>query len=556
MVVMPFDSAPWRTTLLQFLRQSRLVHAEHLAGTLLHTSTAAPVYVLGNPSADLDSIVSAIVYSYFADGRLPLNGPRPHVPLINLPDVPAGPELCRLRPEFVKALWLATNEPPERDKWGVNEEEATGQFLQEHMVTVADFKAGLRQCSQQDTSDKDSARWEIDATLVDWNALPIRAADGTRSQGSIHGLENVDINVIGCVDHHVDEDFVLSKEDIPAGQPLHVEPGPGSCTSLIVDLLRARHLWPERSALPSLPRPPASTLGTRAAEEEETAATDSMEQLTASRPGASPVAVAESQVARLALTAVLIDTADLTAKGRVKDVDRSAVTFLESRVRAALQRRDWNRTPLFQAVQETKQNSLDLLTVDEILGRDYKEWTEKSQDPAVSIKLGFCCVVKPMCWVSQKAGSAQALLDAIQSFACAKKLDVVAILTASSQLGQLKRELFVWALPCPDRAQYAHVVLDAIKRFTAQAAGSLRLQDWNPAPAAAESEAVRRNSLGEKLGVCADDADEISSKLNYFEEHGSSVTWRRLWDQQDITKSRKQVAPLLRDAVSNHAKQS
>src|SRR2546421_5766540 len=63
--------------------------------------------VLGNPSADLDSFVSAVVYAYLCSALLPIEGAkRVFIPLINLPTTPAR-ELWRLRPEFGTALKLA-----------------------------------------------------------------------------------------------------------------------------------------------------------------------------------------------------------------------------------------------------------------------------------------------------------------------------------------------------------------------------------------------------------------------------------------------------------------
>ncbi|KAL1997615.1 hypothetical protein VTN02DRAFT_1315 [Thermoascus thermophilus] len=229
------DNRPLQLSLLQFLKQARNLHAQHVAGF----TTSAPLYVLGNPSADLDSIISAIIYSYFASGssRVPAQqqqqqkqqqqqqGARQYIPLINLHDVPSGAELRRLRPEVATALWLSTNPGvPYNDGdvagW-VNDAQSAASVLRDHALTVADVRAHLR---RQNVTD-----WRFEAIMVDWNALPVRAKERP-GHGALDTLPGVAIDVVGCIDHHVDEAFVA-----PApGQDRHhhprlIQPGPGSC---------------------------------------------------------------------------------------------------------------------------------------------------------------------------------------------------------------------------------------------------------------------------------------------------------------------------------------
>ncbi|KAJ6107560.1 hypothetical protein N7523_008883 [Penicillium sp. IBT 18751x] len=457
-------------TLLQFLRQARQVHLQFLAGAL----SEPPIYVVGNPSADLDSIISAIVYSYWASNRLPSTTPRPHVPLLNLPTVPAGSELYRLRPEFVTALWLSTSFPALKvdERFEISSDSA-GKLLREHSVTVADFAQGLRDNAL-------SRKIFADATMVDWNAMPHRV-EGPIGHGSIAGLSEVCFRTVGCVDHHVDEHFVPSQDALPAGQPLIIQTGPGSCSSLIVNELVRRGLW----------------------------AADASSAETA-------------QLAKLALASILIDTSNLTAEGKVTDVDIQAVRFLREQV--AKEDPTWDAEAFYEQVQTAKKNSLDLLTLDEVLDRDYKEWTEISSS-GQSVKLGFCSSVKPIRWVIEKAGAPQQFLDGLHAFAAAKKLDVVVVMTSFDSVDDaFSRELLTCAIGDCDAA------VKATEAFVEQNTSHLGLERWSPVDC-----------------ECPDSTElAIRSTLN-----GDSGIWRGVWLQKNTTASRKQVAPLLRKAVAN-----
>ncbi|KAJ5831980.1 hypothetical protein N7474_000291 [Penicillium riverlandense] len=465
-------------SLLQFLRHARQSHLQFLAGT-----ASSPVYVIGNASADLDSIISAIVYSYCADNRLPTTSPRPHVPLVNLPTIPSGPELYRLRPEFVTALWLSTQFPALRPEERFEETpESAGALLREHIVTVADFVQTLKDTQHVETP------LVADATLVDWNAMPLRL-DTEVGRGALNGLRQVEFCTLGCIDHHVDEDFMPRADALPAGQPLVIHPGPGSCASLVANELERRGLW--------------------AGDADEFA-----------------------QVAQLALAAVVIDTSNLTAEGKVTGVDVQAVELLrrlvESRIlKDATAEAKWDVGAFYRSVLDTKQNSLDLLTLDEILDRDFKDWTETAQSSGERVKLGFCSSVKSIPWIIRKAGGSDKFLDAIRSFAVAqdRQLDVVIIMTAfTTGNDRFCRELFICSVNDNGTA------VEGAKRFVSQAAEQLGLVDWS--------------LLDGDIGPVV--TDGLRDELN-----GDSPFWRGLWVQTNVAASRKQVAPLLRTAMAN-----
>ncbi|KAJ5759777.1 hypothetical protein N7520_006933 [Penicillium odoratum] len=447
-------------SILQFLRQARQLHLQFLAGTLQQP----PIYVLGNPSADLDSIISAILYSYCANNRLPTTTPRPHIPLLNLPTLHAGPELYRLRPEFVTALWLSTNSPALPDEGFQNSSESAGNLLREHIITTADFAQNLKDQSRQ--------KLNVDVTLVDWNALPERIG---KNKGSLPGiLSNITFHVVGCIDHHVDEDFISSTSQI---QPLIIQPGPGSCASLITNEMHERGFW----------------------------GVDCSAEI--------------AQLAKLALAPILIDTSNLTAEGKVTDVDVRAVDLLRSRAGG-----DQWMEGFYEEILSAKQNSLDRLTLHEVLDRDYKEWAEVAQSSGRSITLGFCSSVKPIRWIIEKAGSPQEFLDGMRSFGTSKEVDVVVVMTSfTSSKGDFSRELFISVIG--DHG----VAVEGIEAFVAHAASHLGLTEWTALD-------------GETVDVSD---EEIRSTLDR-----DKGPWSALWVQKETKASRKQLAPLLREAVS------
>lgn len=486
-------SLPPRRSLLQFLKDARNAHLQFIA-----SRAESPIYVVGNPSVDLDSIIAAIVYSYFAHNRNHINPPRPHVPLINLPTVSAGPELRRLRPEFVKALWLCTGKS---GRWDDTPESA-GEMLREHIATVQDFATHL--------GDSLGQKWEqcaVDAIMVDWNAMPVRSSEGPRGRGSVDGLSSVTFQVLGCIDHHADEKFLPSAESLPPNQPLVVKPA-GSCTSLVVNTLREQCLW-------------------------------------SAEGNGNDNKAEEAQVAQLALAAILIDTANLTSKDKVTTSDTDAFAFLSPKleplhhIQSTGSTSNQNQTntittQYYNQIQEAKQNSLELLTIDEILVRDYKYWEEPSQHTTNNtVKLGFCSTVKSLPWIINKAGNPQTLLNSLNSLCTQENLDIVVVMTAFTSTshehkGHFCRELFI----CTANGSHNitnDALANALNAFVAQSGSKLGLVDWSP--------------LDDVDGSTAQ--EDVKSALNQ-----GKPQWRHLWVQTNMAMSRKQVAPLLREAVA------
>ncbi|DAA77394.1 TPA_exp: putative Exopolyphosphatase [Trichophyton benhamiae CBS 112371] len=448
-------------------------------------------YVLGNTSADLDSIISAIIYSYFASSATSERGLQ-YIPVINLPKVPAGRELRRLRPEFVTALNLATQRPlktaqneASKGLKTLPEDEDTDNILSESILTVASLRDELLNWKPSD----DKKAIFINIIMVDWNALPKISPHTYGIPGVSDKVDGIVTSVVGCIDHHDDEGFI-SKHLVPGPgtRVSHIQTGVGSCTSLVVCELRKLGWWRD-VADDNKTISEGHTLGDSDAE-------------------------FESQAAQLALAAILADTANMTNESKVSDVDREAVRFLENKINQC-KSINWDRGRFYDLIMDAKSSSVDYLTAHETLGRDYKEWTD-TIEPGRNIKIGICSVIKPVSWILKKCGSEyseeeydeEAFFDVLRSFSSTRGLDVVAVMTAfsSSSENEFRRELVVTVL----NDEY----ISNLGEFEDAGADYLRLE---------------KRPFHEKNK----DLGQIGRNT-------------RVWRQLDVTKSRKQVAPLLR----------
>lgn len=454
--------------------------------------SAAPfTLVTGNASCDLDSLISAVLYAYFhsASNQAPS---RTYVPLLNLPSVPAT-DLWRLRPEFGTALKLATGGQDEK------------QILH-HLVTYNDISSDRPSVVlTQDGHGKDDTigASRTDIILVDHNRIDF---DGRKWGNDLE----LAFSVKGCIDHHVDEDFVPLATD-----PRIIEMGIGSCTSLVIEHLRRSGLWPPASSKTTSNNVSQSHV----AEDSKTSDVESSQDW---RP----------EMAKLALAAILIDTTDLKAKGKVSSTDTEAVEFLEAEITSSAQaaqerphpaaEESWDRSKFYEEIAHSKKGSLDQLTIPEILGRDYKEWAEQSADnKGGSIKIGIASIVQPLSWLVSKASKtestdgsegASSLLSSASAFAKERELDILGFMTTStSSSGNFQRELLVWAIN--DQC------LPVLDRFSTLATSKFELETWDAVP-------------------------ELKDH-----DPNNSVS-RRIWWQREVSKSRKQVAPLLRSAAS------
>lgn len=216
----------------------------------------------------------------------------------------------------------------------------------------------------------------------------------------------------------------------------------------------------------------------------------------------------------MALASVLIDTADLTAGDKVEVVDREAVEYLEAKIMmSAREARTWERGSFYEEIDRAKRD-IGSLQLRDVLRKDYKAWREGEKE------LGISSVVKPLQFLVQKAKveasdqtEREPFDQAIDSFMNERHLAVYAIMTTSTtSSGHFQRELFLQTRPDGT---------SAAERFVDQASSALGLEALNPS------------------------SDHSDHRLRPVH----SQTYRQIWLQKEVGKSRKQVAPLLRMAM-------
>ncbi|KAI5304857.1 Exopolyphosphatase [Ascosphaera pollenicola] len=475
-----------RQDILHFLKQA-VTSAASIA-TRPGPSTAQ-TFVVGNTSADLDSIVSSIIYSYFAT-----NSARQYIPVVNLPDVSSGVDLRRLRPELMVALKLAL--ATARGMPGDNDEKAEASLLKEGLLTTRDLRVLLEQAAAK-------GKQHLDVMMVDWNALP-HLPNGHGIPGLSDVLkDDLDLSVVGCIDHHFDEGFVPPAQPSSA-DPRRIQTPVGSCVSLVINEIRSRGLWHD----------------------------DTVNRV--EHPEHPDAVVNETQAAKLALSAILIDTINMTEENKVSETDIEEVVFLEDKIRYGVNIASgfsWDREQFYSSVAEAKEKAVNNLTMQETLGRDYKEWYEEIYDqPGNSVRVGIMNVGKPLLWLLNKANtSSSTFLDEVHEFSTERNLDVSAVMTTFQDTdGNFNRELAVFVL----NAEY----LDNAESFAKQGGDALGLTDW-------------KKRITEETPSVGD----VTEKDLFRSLKHINLPLSRVWQQTELAKSRKQVAPLLRQAFSGHS---
>lgn len=289
--------------------------------------------------------------------------------------------------------------------------------------------------------------------------------------------------VHGVIDHHDEEHAVPPDTGV---EPRIVQKA-GSCTSLVVSFCRSS--W-DVMASTSIASGAGHGQGEHAIND------------------AAVTQTWDAQIAKMAMASILIDTANLTAPGKVEQLDRDAVRYLEAKINLSPKdARSWDRTQFYESINQAKQD-IGGLTLDEVLIKDYKEWNEQDR------KLGITSVVKPLGFLVEKAAHQKPFTtfdQAVSGFAKDRDLAVFAIMTSfKAQGGGFQRQL---------------LVLDNITGHTAA-------------------------SKFYRLGTQELVLEELSLDISKQTDFSSTAPWVNFWIQRDITKSRKQVAPLLREAMT------
>jgi exopolyphosphatase len=209
----------------------------------------------------------------------------------------------------------------------------------------------------------------------------------------------------------------------------------------------------------------------------------------------------DAELARLALAPILIDTTNLTDESKTTPTDTEAVRYLAAKITAA-QGSEYHPEDYFREISEAKED-VGGLSVYDILRKDYKQWNEKG-----SMNLGVSSVVRDIQFLIEKSGSVERFFDVHKDFAAERELALFSIMTISTPEGVFKRELLLWATN--------EKAVGAAKKF--------------------EENAKERLGLVTGAGGAHDFGDE--NQL------------RRYWLQERVEQSRKQVAPLLRNALA------
>ena len=395
---------------------------QSLSQTLSSKGEHPATFVIGNGSADLDSITCALVYGYVRS-----NTQKPNKCIIPVTNIPS--KELRLRPELTALLKHA-------------------DLTTSDLVTLDDLG------KVWETLPAASTDW----TLVDHNVL--QGALGNNYSGQVGGV----------IDHHEDEGNVPQN-----ARPRIIEKA-GSCNSLVVNYLR--ELWDLASSS-------ASGSGTE--------------------DGMAYNSTWDAQVAQLALGSILIDTVNVKADDKVTEHDREAIKYLEGKVKASSRTGpSYDRGAFFKEINDAKSN-LDDLSLEDILRKDYKQWTEGN------LILGISSVVKPIEYLKTKA---EDLVAELVNFAKSCRCDIYAVMTSHNDSGHFARQLLLMSVESGKPT-------DVVEKFFEKAGKQLRLKDSDT-----------------KL-----DEDIAASRRE------SVPSWLKLWEQQNFEASRKKVGPMLREAM-------
>ncbi|EPS37697.1 hypothetical protein H072_8578 [Dactylellina haptotyla CBS 200.50] len=204
-----------------------------------------------------------------------------------------------------------------------------------------------------------------------------------------------------------------------------------------------------------------------------------------------------SEIARLALAPLLIDTANLTSK--VTPIDVVQVTELLERAGEG-----FNREAFYDDLVAAK-TDLSALSVDGLLRKDYKQWVGDN-----GITLGISAITNSLSSVVKKAGGIEAFTNELTAYAKDKQVDVAVVMTTDSSISGFRRDLLIWGVNDRTRSFADQFEKNMNEKF--------KLEQWPNAE------------------------DELAEN---FQHDGMKA-----WTQASLDLSRKQVAPVLRDIAN------
>ncbi|KAH8732054.1 exopolyphosphatase-like protein [Phaeosphaeriaceae sp. PMI808] len=359
-----------------------LAHAKSALRNAIGSSQKVTL-VIGNESADLDSMSCSILYAYIRSSSPPKNAfTQLYIPITNIPAAD-----IQLRPEYLAVFKYANIEP-------------------EHLITLDD----LPPLSEiQGKLPSENTKW----ILVDHNAF----------QGQLGKIYSH--RVFGVIDHHDDEGKVpKNTTDEP-----HVIEKSGSCTSLISNYCRP--IWDNISI---------SALSSGAVRGQS-------ESLSSGDDDDVVVKRWDAAAAHLGLASILIDTANLQDESKTTEHDRAAVAYLEAKIMLCPQASaDFDRASFYKEINAAKKD-IEGLNLQDILRKDYKEWDQGGLKLGISSVVKQIDFLHEKAGDETKAPSASdAFLDALGKFAKDRHVDLYTLMTTSSSpTGQFQREILLWA---------------------------------------------------------------------------------------------------------------
>ena len=226
----------------------------------------------------------------------------------------------------------------------------------------------------------------------------------------------------------------------------------------------------------------------------------------------TPSATVDAHLAHIALAPILIDTTNLTSKDKTTDWDLRAAHLAESKLlppsTTTTTNPPYNRTT-YHAHLTTLKEAIHPLPYRSLLRKDYKRWTE----PPLSV--GVSTVPRELSYTFSHVGakSQPAFLAALRDWAREQHLDVAAVMTVAKPQGVFSRELLVWGV--------SEGGVKAVGEFERRFGGVLGLESW-------EDGGLDEEEVGEGRRVC--------------------------WRQRGVEYSRKQVGPMLREAMREAAR--
>lgn len=273
-------------------------------------------FIIGNESADLDSITCALVYGYIQSSKVESKRTgKLYIPITNL----SASDLS-LRPELTALLQHADISPSE-------------------LITLDDLSLGEASVEGRETSPAFLPAEKTDWTLVDHNSL----------QGKLGDLYRHRIHAV--IDHHEDENLIPHHPDISP----RIITKSASCSSLVTNYLR--ETWQDLGSMVS------STIGSA---QEDGRLVDDF----------AYASTWDAQVAKLALGPILIDSINMQATHKISEADTKAVRFLEAKIHISYKYgKSYSRELFFAELNDAKSN-IAALSLRDILRKDYKQWQE------------------------------------------------------------------------------------------------------------------------------------------------------------------------------------